>query len=103
MGADDLKRLWVDGTCPAPSGWIWAKSYRSALRLLEKHDWGFHSVSLGHDLGGNKTGYDLICFFEERFYAGGIIPLIGVHTNDVAARSRMLDLASGLNGAMIKG
>lgn len=103
VGAHIVKRLWVGASVEAPEGWVWAKTYRAALRLLEKHDWEFDSVSLDDDLGDGKTGYHLIYLFEERFRQGKRIPMIGVHTANLEERQGMLDLTSYLNGALIKG
>jgi len=87
----------------APEGWTWAKTYKAAVRLLEKHDWQFSSISLDDDLGGGKTGYHMIYLLRERFQQGKPIPMIGVHTSNLQARSGMLDLTSWINGALIKG
>jgi hypothetical protein len=97
-------KLWVDDIRPAPKGWVWAKSYSQARRLLEQNDWNFDTISLDHDLGGEKTGYDLLCKIEERVHEYvNYAPFIGVHTANMAVREKMHKVANKINGKRLKG
>ncbi len=80
--------LWLDDERPAPFGWVWARSYDEAVSFCGAIDFG--CCSLDHDLGGDKSGYDFICFLEERASEGGALPAIDVHTDNPVGRERML-------------
>jgi len=97
-------KLWVDDVRPAPDGWIWAKSYKSAMKLLEQNDWDFDVISLDHDLGGTKTGYDILYRIERRAHEYvNYAPFIGVHTANPVARDRMIPVANNINTKRLKG
>ncbi|RKY28745.1 MAG: hypothetical protein DRP83_00185 [Planctomycetota bacterium] len=96
-------KLWVDDVRPAPKGWIWAKSYKQAMRLMEENDWDFDVISLDYDLGEEKTGYDLLCKIEQRSMEYmNYTPLIGVHTSNMIVRDKMCNVASRLNGRRLR-
>lgn len=92
-------RLWLDDIRdPAQHGrigWTWARTYDEAIRLFDEG--GVVEASLDHDLtisqtlghaDGERTGYDVVCWMEER----GIWPRDGVHVHSMnpsgAARMR---------------
>lgn len=79
--------LWLDDERPAPDGWFHARSYDEAVSLYNAR--AFDVVSLDHDLGGDKTGYDFLCFIEERIVNGGDVPEIRLHTANPVGRQRM--------------
>lgn len=96
-------KLWVDDIRVAPEGWMWAKSYKSAMQLLEANDYDFEVISLDHDLGGNKTGYDILCKIEERANDyQNYRPIIGVHTANPVAKVKMQKIADKLNKRSLK-
>jgi hypothetical protein len=96
--------LWVDDIRPAPKGWIWAKSYKAAMRLLNQYDWDFDIISLDHDLGGEKTGYDILCAIEARAEEyQNYKPFVGVHTANPVAAQKMIMVAEKLNKRRLKG
>lgn len=96
-------KLWVDDSRPAPDGWVWAKGYKAAMRTLEANDWDFEVISLDHDLGGNKTGYDILCKIEQRVQAyQNYKPFIGVHTANPVAREKMQKVADKINKSKLK-
>lgn len=100
-----VEKLWVDDVRPPPSDeWVWAKSYRQALSLLEQYRWEFDIISLDHDLGGRKTGYDLLCKIEARVVEYfNYKPFVGVHTANPVAREKMQKVANVLNSIRLKG
>ncbi len=92
-------KLWLDDIRdPAKHGrigWTWAKTYDEAIAALVTGD--VVEASLDHDLtiqqtignaDGERTGYDVVCWMEER----GIYPRDGVHVHSMnpsgAARMR---------------
>ena len=64
-------KLWVDDILePINESWEWAKSYNEAMELLSNNK--FSSIALDHDLGLDKTGYDIACWIEEQVALGKI-------------------------------
>lgn len=97
-------KLWVDDTRVAPEGWLWAKSYKAAMQLLEANDYDFEVISLDHDLGGNKNGYDILCKIEERVNDyQNYKPFIGIHTQNPVAREKMQKVADQINELAVRG
>lgn len=89
-------KLFLDDVRPIPdTSWHLVKSAQEAIEWLEAHP-ETHTVSLDHDLGededGNElpSGYDVICWMEDRVYSGQKIPrTILIHTSNTSARIRM--------------
>lgn len=57
-------RVFVDDCRKAMPGWILVKNYKTTITVLE--NFKIDILSLDHDLGENKTGYDIICWIEEK-------------------------------------
>lgn len=62
-------RLWVDDTRPAPGSFISCRSYKEAITAFEmftvRDNMEIELISLDHDLGGKKTGYDIAKYIVE--------------------------------------
>ncbi len=98
------KKLWVDDRLAAPEGWVWAKGYKSAMRILEAEDYDFEIISLDHDLGGKKSGYDILCKIEQRFNVyQNYTPFIGIHTANPVGMEKMQKVADKINARKTKG
>lgn len=52
-----------------PEPWVWIKTADEVLALLESKR--VTAISLDHDLGGEKTGYDVAKWIEASAHAGG--------------------------------
>jgi hypothetical protein len=75
---------------PPDQDWIVARSYNEAITILET---GIISVvSLDHDLGEEKTGYDIICWIEEKLMTGAwvFVPEIFIHSANPVGRKNIL-------------
>lgn len=95
-----MKKLWLDDERPAPVGWVRVRTAPEAIAQLETR--GFDEVSLDHDLGtcdGCRgrcehvgDGYLVACWLEERVMTDVTFPVpkVYVHTQNAAARPRML-------------
>lgn len=56
-------KLWIDDERnPPDNSWIIARTADNAMRLIGTGI--FQEISLDHDLGEEKTGYDVICHLE---------------------------------------
>jgi len=80
-------KLWIDDMRPMPKDYdILAKTANQAISILSKRD--ITHVSFDHDLGGEKTGYDVAVWVEGEAYLGNIKPFTyTVHSaNPVGAK-----------------
>lgn len=81
-------KLWVDDIREAPTGWVWAKNYDEAISFLRVCN--VIQVSLDHDLGKGKTGYDIVCWLEAHVFDGTITnPKIKCHSANPVGRERI--------------
>lgn len=83
-----MVKLWLDDIRDPVKfgriGWYWAKTYDEAVKAFEMYN--VTQASLDHDLtieqtigkdDGEKTGYDFVCWMEER----QLFPKDGVHVH----------------------
>ena len=81
-------KLWLDDERRPPKGWVWARTYGQAVSCLETGK--FDEVSLDHDLGEDKTGYDVAVWLEERALDGTLGRLRWrVHSSNPEGARRM--------------
>lgn len=73
-------KVWVDDVRPKPPEFdVWLKTADAAITVLRTG--GVTHMSLDHDLGEEKTGYDIAKFIEEAAYKKTLAPLtIVVHS-----------------------
>ncbi len=93
------KKLWLDDERPAPEGWIHTKTAWEAIYALSLGV--FDEVSFDHDLGdalANGTGYDAVCWLEERAMndPSFMIPIVHIHTANPSARAKMVQAADNI-------
>jgi hypothetical protein len=80
-------KLWVDDERPAPSGWTHAHNYREATGYL--YTGKVDTISLDHDLGEDKSGYDIAKFLvEQRIWPR----IIYIHTMNPVGRDNIKQL-----------
>jgi hypothetical protein len=93
-----MKKLWLDDERPEPEGWVRAKTANVAINYLATGIFG--EVSLDHDLGPEiaGTGYQVICWLEERVMTDPHfpVPIVHVHTANASARGRMTHAARNI-------
>jgi hypothetical protein len=83
----DMK-IYLDDVRPIPDGWVGVRTYDEAVAVIKTGK--VKEISLDHDLGPGKTGYDLVCLIEkmvveERF----IPPVMRIHSANPVGRSNM--------------
>ena len=72
-------RLWIDDIKQPPDEtWIWAKSYKTAVLFILKYKDKIAHISFDHDLGEEKTGYDIAKFIEYGAFLR-VMPVISWH------------------------
>lgn len=88
------KFLWVDDLRDPPDdlpeGLVWdvARSYQEAIDKLQESC--YDVISLDHDLGEEKSGYDVLCWIEEKFHFGEKpVKLVYIHTANPEGARRM--------------
>jgi len=83
-------RLWLDDRRPAPPGWTQVTKAEDIINFLSIFGDKITHISLDHDLGYYRTGYDVVCWIEEMVIESGFIPPeIYVHSNNPVGRARM--------------
>ena len=83
-------KLWVDDVRDAPDeSWMVARNFDVAIFWLAQR--GVSVVSLDHDLGEEKTGYDIACAMERWMVEGDYDPPeIRIHSANPVGRGNML-------------
>lgn len=79
---------------PLSPGWTIVRSYEECIRLLETGE--VVRLSLDHDLGTEKTGYDVAKWIEEQVITKGFFPpVIVIHSaNPVGYKNIQAAIAS---------
>lgn len=72
---------------PISNSWNVARNYREAITLIENNNIQF--LSLDHDLGERKTGYDIAKFIVEK---GIEIKQINIHSANPVGRDNIIQL-----------
>jgi hypothetical protein len=81
-------KVYLDDERTAPDGWVLVKTVDDVIYLLDC----ITDLSLDHDLGeGNKTGYDLMVYLEDKVYNDETfnIPNITFHTQNPVGLANM--------------
>lgn len=88
--------VYLDDLRKCPEGYVLAKTYEDAVKLIENNS--INILSLDHDLGMNsngdlnKTGYDLVKYICEN---NVFINTIYIHTDNVVGRENMYQTLLG--------
>jgi hypothetical protein len=91
-------RLYLDDIRECPKGWILARTYAECIRLIDTEQ--VEEMSLDHDLGEEKTGYDIL-----RYILDKVVDCkeyepparIHLHTGNPVGRQRMLGLVESIS------
>ena len=86
-------RLWVDDIRPAPGGFISCRSYKEAITAFEmftvRDNMEIELISLDHDLGERKSGYDIAKYIVEHQIP---IDFYSVHSMNPVGRENIVQL-----------
>lgn len=81
-------KVYLDDMRPVPEGYVLAKTYDECIHLLRSNN--VTHLSLDHDLGTDKTGYDVILWIEKNVaYNKYAPPEINVHSANTSAARKM--------------
>jgi len=91
-----MKKLWVDDKrTPPDDSWIWAKTYDETIAHIKT---GVDIISLDHDLGEEKTGYDIAKYIEEHVVLQDMLyPDIRIHSANPVGRKNIQATIDFLN------
>ena len=90
MVEQKLMKLFVDDIRNAlDKNWTVVRTYKTAIMLLETGI--VKELSLDHDLGNGKTGYDVICWLEKQVKTNDFIPpeIIICHSSNPIGKTRI--------------
>ena len=95
-------KLWVDDIREAPEGWDVARTYDEAVKKLLTTS--YRVVSLDHDLGEEKTGYDIACVIEAMVVKGYEVPsMIMCHSANPVGKARISQAVKSIYQRVIEG
>jgi len=82
--------IYLDDKRKCPIGYVQTTTVEDTIELLKRCS--VKSLSLDHDLGYKKTGYDVLSWIEEQVVKTSYVPpeLILIHTANPGARPKML-------------
>jgi len=83
-------KIFLDDLREQPEGWILIKDPDKAINLMKL---GLvKEISLDHDLGCEKTGYDVILWIERNVFLENFIPpLIYIHTANPVGYKKIMN------------
>ena len=85
-------KIFLDDIRPCPDRWVPARDYNEMIMLLEKHKGEVEEISLDHDLGTIRTGYDVCKWIVENEYWN--MKKITIHTANPVGSKNMIQLLS---------
>lgn len=81
-------RVYLDDIRMEPKGWVRAYTAEEAIDLLKTGK--VEALSLDHDLGAAKTGYDVLLWIEEQVYTAGFTsPSLTIHSANPVGVQKM--------------
>ena len=89
-------KLFVDDIRnPSDSSWVIARTYKEAIAYLKTGN--VCTISLDHDLGSKKTGYDIACYIEQEVTLHSIsCPAWLVHSANPVGKANIINALRGL-------
>ncbi len=87
MTQQPLIFVYLDDERPVPPNWVGVSTSEACIDLLKTQN--VYALSLDHDLGGDDTGYRVVCWLEEHAVNGGHVPHLTIHSANPVGRARM--------------
>lgn len=84
-------KLYLDDIRSIPIGYEGVRGYHECINFLEKNKGNITALSLDHDLGELRTGYDVCKWLVENEYYDGIEQII-IHSANPVGVKNMLQL-----------
>lgn len=91
--------LWVDDERKIPFEYnCVVRDYDNAIKLIDKQWENIRHISLDHDLGEAKTGYDIACWIEKEVAIGRYAPFsIAVHSANPVGAKKIMSAIDNIN------
>ena len=93
--------IFLDDVRSAPSSWLRTRTADETITMLKHYEGGVNTLSLDHDLGLEKTGYDVLLFLEQQLFEYNnkdIIPKqLKVHSANPVGIDRMNAAINNIN------
>jgi hypothetical protein len=84
------KDVYLDDERTPARGWFVVRTTEEMIGLLREYKGFIRAISLDHDLGTEKTGYDVLLWIEEQVAINGYVPPeIFIHTGNTSAEIKM--------------
>ena len=86
-------KLFIDDVRDPPGGtWVVTRTYAEAAKAITDHLSTITHISFDHDLGEEKTGYDLACLVEHLVWERKLEshPILTVHSANPVGRDRIM-------------
>lgn len=82
-------KLFLDDIRTPPENWTVARSYNEAIECLKTRQ--VTDLSLDHDLGEDRTGYDVLNWIEKMVYEDPTFPVpnCSMHTSNPVGKQNM--------------
>jgi hypothetical protein len=74
---------------PGDSEWVTIRNYENAISIIFACWSEITHISLDHDLGEEKTGYDIVCFIEKYLGKREHLPAIKSHSAYPVGREKI--------------
>ena len=83
-------KIYLDDERSAPENWVRTYTVEDTIYFLKMCD--VEEISLDHDLGYDKTGYDVLLWLEQKVFTDRSYtpPIIHIHTANSSARIKMI-------------
>lgn len=83
-------KIFLDDERPIPDGFVGVRNYHDFVRVIDSNFSVITDISLDHDLGEDKTGYDAALHLEKLVYLG-ILPrcTISCHSMNPVDKKRI--------------
>jgi hypothetical protein len=94
-------KLYLDDERTTPLGWVRVYTYEECIEKL--YTFNVSHLSLDHDLGTEKTGYDVAKWIEEKVFndIGYYPPIITVHSANPAGKKNIELAIDSINRILI--
>lgn len=96
------RNIWIDDIRPAPEGYYWCKDYDTAIQAIRAYiifGYDINHISFDHDLGGEKSGYDVAKYLVENQID---IKCFSVHSMNPVGRNNIIQLLTHYGYAELK-
>lgn len=92
-------KIYLDDERPTPEGWIGFNTAEKLINFIDLYDFNHGNdyvpieiISLDHDLGVGKSGYDFLVWLEEKVYnnVSFSIPSLVIHSANPVGKQNMM-------------